>query len=147
MRNKMAENLPTDPLFLAGEIEEETISDIQKLFAVLDAKGATAGCIQTYNECTLTLAQIRLTKKIDYLGGIFSNIAGIDAVFMRNENELSMELLLVLDTDDLDIDDKILDGEDVFYKKYPEDKLHIALLNKLNFEYDLYIAKDYRKIA
>ena len=147
MDKNMAENFPTEDLqYLASSFEEQTQSEIGSILEQLREKGLTADAISTYVKYNQKLEDIELTKKIDALVSLFSRISGVNSIFIRNETQSIWEVILVLDGDDLDIDDKILDAEEEYYQKYADAKLHIDLMNKLEFDYEVYIAKDFRKI-
>ena len=143
----MIENHSTDPFEnLIRLCEADATLSLEDLVNQMKEKGLTVGSIADYTQYTLKLKQIKLTKKIDLLRGLFINIGGVESIFIRNENENNMDVLLVIETEDLDIDDKILDAEESFYKQYPEDKLYIDMIYKSSFEYEKYIAEDYRRI-
>jgi|GEM_PF-4210053 len=143
----MAENHSTDPFEnLARLCEADATLSLEDLINQLREKGVTADFITDYTQYSIKLKQLKLTQKIDFLRSLFSGVSGIDSIFIRNENELNMDVLLVIETQDLDIDDKILDAEERFYKSYPEDKLYIDMVYKSSFEFEKYIAEDYRKI-
>jgi hypothetical protein len=143
----MTENHSTDPFEnLLRLCEADATLSLEDLLNQMKDKGLTVGSIADYSQYTLKLKQIKLTKKIDLLRSLFINIGGVESIFIRNENENNMDVLLVIETEDLDIDEKILDAEESFYKQYAEDKLYIDMIYKSSFEYEKYIAEDYRRI-
>ena len=143
----MTENHSTDQFEnLLKFCEADATLSLEDLLNQIKEKGMTVGSIADYTQYTLKLKQIKLTKKIDLLRSLFINIGGVESIFIRNENEYNMDVLLVIETEDLDIDEKILDAEEQFYKQCPEDKLYIDMIYKSSFEYEKYIAEDYRRI-
>ncbi|MDD5417076.1 MAG: hypothetical protein PHU12_03835 [Candidatus Aenigmarchaeota archaeon] len=143
----MTENHSTDPFEnLMKLCEADATLSLEDLLNQMKEKGFTVDNIADYTQYTLKLKQIKLTKKIDFLRSLFIKISGVDSIFVRNADEHNMDILLVIETEDLDIDEKVLDTEEQFYKQYPDDKLYIDMIYKSNFEYEKYIAEDYRKI-
>lgn len=143
----MTENYSTDQFenFLKFCEADATLS-LEDLLIQMREKGLTVGSIADYTQYTFKLKQIKLTKKIDLLRSLFIKISGVDSIFVRNADEHNMDILLVIETEDLDIDEKVLDAEEQFYKQCPEDKLYIDMIYKTSFEYEKYIAEDYRRI-
>jgi hypothetical protein len=143
----MTENYSTDPFEnLIKLCESDATLSLEDLMHQVKEKGFTVDNIADYTQYSIKLKQIKLTKKIDFLRSLFVKITGVESIFIRNEDEHNMDVLLVIETEDLDIDDKVLDAEEQFYKQYMDDKLYIDMIHKSNFEYDKYIAENYRKI-
>lgn len=143
----MAENHSTDSSEnLLKLCEADATLSLEDSISQLREKGITANFVTEYTQYCLKLEQLKLTQKIDLLRSLFSNISGVDSIFIRNEGKYNMDVLLVIETQDLDIDEKMLDAEEEFYKQYSYDKLYIDMVYKSSFEYEKYIAEDYRKI-
>jgi hypothetical protein len=144
----MKDNFSTQDPFenLIKYIESDSTLSIETLLQQLKEKKLVFEVLEDYTQFTSKLSRLKLTEKINSMRILFSKIEGVKNIFIRNEDEFNMDVLLIIESEDLDIDDKILNTEEEFYKEYPHDRLFIDIIYKSDFKYTTYIANNYRQI-